>query len=312
VRQLAREAAGRYIGLYPYQRKKLFTKKTVVIVDSSQQISTQDMGKLLKRCDRAGAKVILVGSADSLQSIERGAPFAYIGRELPAAELTEVVRPKRREDARNLGRVPAGKAKEVVQDLAQRDLLHVADSRDLAVAKLLSDWQRAGGRDNPRDHLIIAPDADQAKRFNQQASEVRRGTSKNATDGNKNDSVILPSGEKVFVGDRILCTRTARRYGVLSGSLGTLVGVSRRLDAVQVELDDSHRVTLPLSTYPHITRGYAVTVWQAPPTRHAYLLLGSMFGDNYPFPLAAIVFPQCRRWGGRPARPPKVSRGRGS
>ena len=39
-------------------------------------------------------------------------------------------------------------------------------------------------------------------------------------------------------------------------------------------------VTLPLVTYPHLTRSYALGVWHASPVRHAYLLLGGPDEDR--------------------------------
>ena len=283
AKQLVREAAGRYIGLFPYQRRPLLNKNTVVIVDGAQQISTQDMGALLKCTHKAGAKLVLAGSPEGLQAIERGVPFSSFLKRFPTAELTGIVRPERPQDAQNVRRARAGKSHEILNDLAQRGRLHVAKSRESAIDRLITDWQQAGGAENAKDHVIFAPDKQTAIRLNHMASEVRRH--QHAADTKPTDSIILPGGEKLYGGDRVLCRRAARRYGIEAPSLGTVLTVSRRLNAVRVELDGGDRVTLPMAGYPDLTRAYALTVWQAAPTQNAYLLLGGGYQDRH----AAVV-----------------------
>lgn len=283
AKQLVREAAGRYIGLFPYRRRPLLNKNTVVIVDGAQQISTQEMGALLKCTHKAGGKLVLTGSPEGLQAIERGVPFSSFLKRFPTAELTEIVRPERPQDAQNVCRARAGKSHEILNDLAERGRLHVAKSRESAIDRLITDWQQAGGTENAKDHVIFAPDKQTAKRLNHLASEVRRH--QHAADTKPNGSIILPGGEKLYSGDRVLCQRAARRYGIEAPSLGTVLTVSRRLNAVQVELDGGDHVTLPLAAYSDLTRGYALTVWQAVPTENAYLLLGGGYQDRH----AAVV-----------------------
>lgn len=285
AKQLVREAAGRYIGLFPFKRRPLLTRDTVLIIDGAQQISTQDMAKLLGHAKRTGFKILLAGTPDGLQAIERGIPFAALTRRIPCAKLAEVVRPRSRQDARNITYIGSGEAKAVLDDLARRGRLHVAESHELAAEDLLRKWQQSGGIENPEDHLIVVASDQDARQVNNRASELRRATQKDIRGVTKDNSLILASGEKIYVGDRILCTRNSRRYGVERGSPGTLLGVSRRLNTIQIELDRGERITLPLATYPYVTRGYAQTIWHATPTSHAYLLLGGAYEDRQ----AAVV-----------------------
>jgi hypothetical protein len=237
---------------------------------------------LLRNVQRSGCKLVLVGSPDGdLQAIERGVPFAGLLKRFKSAELTEIVRPEHPQDAKNIQRTRSGKVKEVLQDLAERGHLHVAPSRDSAERSLVSHWQKSGGTANPQDHLIIAADKTSAQRLNQLASEANRMPPSEAPSARTDDSIVLASGEKLYVGNRILCQKTSRRYGILAGDMGTVLGVSRRLNSVQIARDGGERLTLPLTTYPDLTRGYAVTVWQVRPTQHAYLLLaGASFEDR--------------------------------
>ena len=96
----------------------------------------------------------------------------------------------------------------------------------------------------------------------------------------RNSRFCCPVARQLYTGDRILCQKTARRYGIQGGSLGTVLGVSTRLNAVEIRLDRGDCLTLPLVTYPHLTRSYALGVWQAPPVRHGYLLLAGPDEDR--------------------------------
>jgi hypothetical protein len=277
AKQLARQAVGRYIGLFPFRRQPLLDENVVVLVDAAERISTNEMSSLLESARHSGCKLVLIGSPDGLQSIERGIPFAAFLKRFQAAELTEIVHPEHPQDAKNIKRLQSGNTTDLLKDLDERGRLHRATSHESAEARLISLWQERGGTLHPHEHLIVAADERSAQRLNQLASEANRKTGLTRED----DSVVLASGEKLFAGDRVLCQKTSRRYGILAGDMGTVIGVSRRLNSVQLEQDNGDRLTVPLTTYSDLTRGYAVTTWQARPTEHAYLLLsGASFEDR--------------------------------
>ena len=49
--------------------------KTVLVVEEAAQLSTKDLGELLRSANERGAKVILTGDDRQLGSIERGGMF---------------------------------------------------------------------------------------------------------------------------------------------------------------------------------------------------------------------------------------------
>ena len=238
------------------------------------------MTRLLQHVERAGSKLLLAGDPDALQAVGRGAPFVSFAQRFPAAKLTEPVRPEDPKDVANVQRARYGKSQEILQDLAARGRLHVAKSRDAAVQRLIADWHQAGGADQPQHHQILAPDRATAQQLNDLASKTRRQHRSPTNTACEEQSILLPGGEQLYAGDRILCQKTARRYGIQGGSLGIVLGVSTRLNAVEIQLDRGDCLTLPLVTYPHLTRSYALGVWQAPTVRHSYLLLGGPDEDR--------------------------------
>ena len=68
---------------------------------------------------------------------------------------------------------------------------------------------------------------------------------------------------RVFVGDRLLCTRNDRRLGVNNGTLMTVIGLNTWRKTISVKLDDGRRTIIPVQKYPHIRLGYAMTVYKA-------------------------------------------------
>ncbi|MCA9213735.1 MAG: AAA family ATPase, partial [Planctomycetales bacterium] len=267
VKQIVREAAGRYIGLYPWQRKKLLDAKTIVLVDKAEQLSTQDLGSLLTHVKRAGAKLVLSGDSQLIHSIERGAPFGRLCSDLRKAQLTRGSKP--------VEQIRSGKSEELLRDLANAGRLQIAKTRAEAMERLVADWHSNGGSRNPAANLIVANSKAEAKRLNDLASRKVRSEL-----GNHGDSIILPSGEKVCEGDRILCERGNKRYAISAGELGTLLSVSRRLNAIRVRLDSGHTATIPLDSYKHVTRGFAVTTWQSSECENSYVLLGGGFENK--------------------------------
>ena len=75
------------------------------------------------------------------------------------------------------------------------------------------------------------------------------------------DRLRLDNGTELAVGDRILCTRNDRRLEIANGSRGTVSAVDREQRAVEVELDDHRRLTLPARYLDagHVAHAYALT-----------------------------------------------------
>ena len=75
------------------------------------------------------------------------------------------------------------------------------------------------------------------------------------------DRLRLDNGIELAAGDRILCTRNDRRLEVANGSRGTISAVDREQRAIEVELDDHRRLTLPARYLDagHVAHAYALT-----------------------------------------------------
>jgi conjugative relaxase-like TrwC/TraI family protein len=64
----------------------------LVVVDEAGMASTRDMADLVQRCEEAGAKLLPVGDARQMRSVEAGGVFADLHRTARSYELTQVWR----------------------------------------------------------------------------------------------------------------------------------------------------------------------------------------------------------------------------
>ena len=78
------------------QGRDLLTTRDVLVIDEAGMVGTRQLERVLSHAAEAGAKVVLVGDPQQLQSIEAGAAFRSIHERHGGAEIGEVRR--QRED----------------------------------------------------------------------------------------------------------------------------------------------------------------------------------------------------------------------
>lgn len=72
--------------------RDLLDRADIFVIDEAGMVSSQQMARVLKRAEDAGAKVVLVGDAMQLQPIQAGAAFRAISERIGSAELAGVRR----------------------------------------------------------------------------------------------------------------------------------------------------------------------------------------------------------------------------
>ncbi|NKL18031.1 Ti-type conjugative transfer relaxase TraA [Rhizobium leguminosarum] len=254
----------------------------VVVIDEAGMVSSQQMARVLKLVEQAGAKVVLVGDAMQLQPIQAGAAFRAITERIGFAELAGVRR--QREDwAREASRLFArGEVEQGLDAYAQQGHLIEAATRDEIIGRIVSDWtharralvrEPAEGANIPRlrgDELLVLAHTNQdVKRLNDALRSVMTGEGALG----ESRSFRTERGARDFaVGDRIIFLENARfleprapRLGpqhVKNGMLGTVVSTGdKRGDALlTVRLDNGRDVVLSEDSYRNVDHGYAATI----------------------------------------------------
>ncbi|PDS33692.1 Ti-type conjugative transfer relaxase TraA [Rhizobium anhuiense] len=254
----------------------------VVVVDEAGMVSSQQMARVLKLVEEAGAKLVLVGDAMQLQPIQAGAAFRAITERIGFAELGGVRRQREawaREASRHFARGEIGKG---LDACAQQGHLVEAETRDDVIERIVGDWTAArkqavqdstaagnDGRLRGDELLVLAHTNQDVKRLNEELRSVMAG------EGALGESRAFQTerGAREFAtGDRIIFLANARfvearamRLGpqyVKNGMLGTVVstGDKRGDTLLSVRLDNGRDVVISENSYRNVDHGYAATI----------------------------------------------------
>ncbi|MBY3384134.1 AAA family ATPase, partial [Rhizobium laguerreae] len=254
----------------------------VLVIDEAGMVSSQQMARVLKLMEQAGAKVVLVGDAMQLQPIQAGAAFRAITERIGFAELAGVRR-QREPWAREASRLFArGEIERGLDAYARHGHLVEAETRAETIARIVADWTEArkqairnstvvanDGRLRGDELLVLAHTNQDVKRLNEALRSVMTG--EGALDEGR--SFRTERGAREFaVGDRMIFLENARfleprapRLGpqyVKNGMLGTVVstGDKRGDTLLSVRLDNGRDVVFSEDSYRNVDHGYAATI----------------------------------------------------
>ncbi|WP_439632431.1 Ti-type conjugative transfer relaxase TraA, partial [Shinella sp.] len=262
--------------------RDLLERGNVFVIDEAGMVSSQQMARVLKAVENAGAKAVLVGDAMQLQPIQAGAAFRAISERIGSAELAGVRR-QREGWARDASRLFArGKVEEGLDAYAQRGRIVEAEKRVEVVKRIVADWSAAreeaiarsqaeghDGRLRGDEMLVLAHTNEDVKRLNGELRGVMNAAG--ALTGAR--EFQTERGVREFAaGDRIIFLENARfleprarRLGpqyVKNGMLGTVVatGDLRGGPLLVVRLDNGRDVIISEDSYRNIDHGYAATI----------------------------------------------------
>jgi conjugative relaxase-like TrwC/TraI family protein len=265
--------------------------RTVVVCDEAAMVGTRMLARLVRHCEARGARLILLGDAKQVQSIEAGGGFRSLSERLGEIRLTEIRRQKevwRREAVEDFGR---GDARKALAAYLKRDQLHLPDTRDEAMTGIVSKWVEYGGRERPERVLMLASLNAEVNRLNKAAQAARQAAGELGP-----RAVYLAEGLQVFENDRVrFCQRTRKFGGIENGWSGTVVACDQGRNEIQVRLDVGRIVTVPLAEYKadKIKLSYASTVFSSQGTTVdvALVLLGGPHSDKHS---ALVAASRCR------------------
>ncbi|CAN7627173.1 Ti-type conjugative transfer relaxase TraA [Pararhizobium sp. LjRoot238] len=254
----------------------------VLVIDEAGMVSSQQMARVLKVAEDAGAKVVLVGDAMQLQPIQAGAAFRAITERIGFAELAGVRR-QRQQWAREASRLFArGEVEQGLDAYARHGHLVEAGTREELIGRLVSDWtdarrqllQKSAGSEHPGclrgdELLVLAHTNEDVRRLNKALREVMTGEGALA----EHRSFETERGAREFaVGDRIIFLENARFFEpraehrgaqhVKNGMLGTVVATTdkRGRTLLSVRLDNGRDVVFGEDAYRNVDHGYAATI----------------------------------------------------
>jgi ATP-dependent exoDNAse (exonuclease V) alpha subunit len=207
---------------------------------------------VLEHAERAGAKVIAVGDAGQLSSVEAGGWFAALTRKLPGPSLWEVIRQRDPAERTALQALHDGDAERYVDHKADAITLHATESD--ALDAVTDQWAQLRAEHGPTGVALIARDNATRDRLNTAARERLLAGGELAADG-------VRIGNRAWtVGDRVIARRNDRRLDVDNGTIATITAVPPDGNGVAVRTDaGQERVLDRAYVLDHLEHAYAIT-----------------------------------------------------
>ena len=240
------------------QGRDILTSRDVLVVDEAGMVGTRQLERVLSHAAEAGAKVVLVGDPQQLQSIEAGAAFRSIHERHGGAEIGEVRRQRedwQRDATRDLA---TGRTGAAIHAYDAHDMVHEAQTREQARDDLIDRWDRDRQASPDSSRIILTHTNAEVRELN----EAARDRMREAGDLGEDARVTVERGERNFAaGDRVMFLQNERGLGVKNGTLGTIEQVSTQ--GMSVRTDDGRNVSFDLKDYDRIDHGYAATIHKA-------------------------------------------------
>ena len=259
-----------------YGRRGLpkLSNKTVLILDEAGMIGTTDLHEIVKEARKAGTKVVLTGDSIQLQPLERGTPFRSLFQRLGGVSITEIRRQDDVFDRQVVKDLYDGNARDALQSLKERGRLHVCNSREEAMKKMVADWGEKKDRNDP----MFAPTRVEVDKLNKECQQLRLKNRELKT-----WETLHINGQKFHINDRILFERTAEQFGVNNGDLGTITGFNSKRKLLSAQLDDGRKVLIRADKYQDVSLGYAMTAHKGQGTtvNNTFVLLGGTMQDQH-------------------------------
>ncbi|RAI37031.1 Ti-type conjugative transfer relaxase TraA [Rhodoplanes serenus] len=240
------------------QGRDMLGPRDVLVIDEAGMVGTRQLERVLSHAAEAGAKVVLVGDPQQLQSIEAGAAFRSIHERHGGAEISEVRRQRedwQRDATRDLA---MGRTDNAIHAYERNGMVHAAETREQARRDLIDRWDRERQANPNASRVILTHTNAEVRELNEAARERMR----DAGDLGADVHVAAERGGRAFApGDRVMFLQNERGLGVKNGTLGTIEQVSAQ--SMTVRADDGRNVSFDLKDYNKIDHGYAATIHKA-------------------------------------------------
>jgi ATP-dependent exoDNAse (exonuclease V) alpha subunit len=245
---------------------------------------TRRFHALMEAADEARSKVLLVGDDAQLSPVSAGGLFGEIAKRVPTVELTEVHRAYHTWERVAWAQLRSGQSGRALAAYADRDRLHVRESRADAGEAMVDDWARAR-TGNPTERVVMLTDAsnEELDRLNALAQQHRAA----AGELGQRRAQLPGRPYDLAAGDEVMLTGQLRPPGVErveNGTRGTVMSVDDRTDRVRLRTEEPKPREVAFSTreFSDVRLAYAQHVYKAQglTTDRAMVLMGGWQSDR--------------------------------
>lgn len=232
----------------------------VFVIDEAGMIGSRQMVRFIEEVEARGAKIVLVGDHEQLQSIGAGAAFRAIGERTGFAELNGVRRQREGWQAEATQQFSKQRTAEALQAYRSHGDIVMESDRETTRGRIVADYLADRGERPEGSRVILSHQRADVAALNaevrsmlQERGELARG----AEDGER--VFQTDAGKRSFAaGDRMVFLENNKSLGVMNGTLGTVERVSR--GRITVALDNGNRIEVPADQYTAFDHGYATTI----------------------------------------------------
>lgn len=131
--------------------------RTVVVLDEAGVVSARQMEQVMRRVERAGARMVMIGDTKQLAAIEAGRPFAQLQKAgMRTARISEIQRQSNPELKRAVERTANGQASRSLAHLTRVQEIGEAGMRHRAIA---SDYVRLDEKQRQATLIVAGTNA---------------------------------------------------------------------------------------------------------------------------------------------------------
>jgi conjugative relaxase-like TrwC/TraI family protein len=237
---------------------------TVVLMDEAGMADTNRLAALAELTARHESKLVLVGDHAQLPSLGAGGMFKALQEQLPTAQVSEVHRAKQAWEREAWRQVRDGAAERALAGYAAHDRLHISDTREEALERMVCDWDRAR-QEQPDERTVMLTDASNVEldRVNARAHELRARAGELGA-----HEVELPGRPYgLAAGDELIFTAAMSLSGherVENGTLGTVVDASGDTEVtIRTAGAQPRELTVDTREFADLRLSYAQHVYKA-------------------------------------------------
>jgi len=240
------------------QDRQHLTDRHVLVIDEAGLIGSRQMERVMAHAQQQGAKIILVGDPQQLQSIEAGAALRTIAERHGSVEIMEVRRQHedwQRDATRQLA---TGRVGEAIHAYKDAGMVIESDSRVAARMALIDRWDADRIAGLAGSAMIFTHSNEECDELSGQIRDRLKSHGMLAQD----IAVETPRGTRLFAReDRLMFLRNERSMDVKNGTLGTITHIDRT--GMVVRTDDGRTVAFDHNRYADVTHGYVATIHKA-------------------------------------------------
>ncbi len=263
LQRVLRNKLPRYSGLIK------LTKKTAIILDEAQKLSTRDAHDLIKAAQKSNSPIRIAYTLDSPSGGGAGGAIHHMAEELGVHTMNPDIQSEQEPWRRNAHQaLRQGDPIMFFFEYRSSDALTISPTQKKTIQKVVKSWIK--DKTPVKEKLVLASEPDEVRKLNR---AIQKQRAKKLSVGRH--GVKLANGEQVRRGDQVRFAKANRFLGVDAGDTGKVIRLTRLLKTpwrgkVFVRVDGKKRfgilpkvVTVNTKHYKDLTLGYACLPGQA-------------------------------------------------